>query len=198
MKQEIKTYFHDLKMLFDRIIATGRDFKIYEFNQAIEMAVRLIDKQAASAGKLLFIGNGASASISSHMATDFWKNGGIRAMAFNDTSLLTCVSNDYGYKYVFEKPVEMFANAKDILIAISSSGKSENILRAAKCARIKGLRIITLSGFKKNNPLRRLGDLNFYVPDSRYGHVENVHSSICHCLVDSIISRNNKNKISRK
>lgn len=197
MKQQIKNYFHDLKALFDRVIATGNGNKIYAFNQAIEMAVRLIDKQGSSAGKLIFIGNGASASISSHMATDFWKNGNIPALAFNDSSLLTCVSNDYGYEYVFEKPLEMFATPQDILIAISSSGRSKNIIRAVKKARLKGLSIITLSGFKKDNPLRRLGDLNFYVPDSRYGHVENVHSSICHCLVDSVISLNNKKNTKR-
>ncbi|MFA5100157.1 MAG: SIS domain-containing protein, partial [Candidatus Omnitrophota bacterium] len=129
-----------------------------------------------------------SASISSHMAADFWKNGGIKAVAFNDAVLLSCVSNDFGYKHVFEKPVGMFAEARDILIAISSSGKSENILAAVQMARKRGCKVITLSGFAENNPLRSSGDVNFYVPYSAYGPVEVVHHSICHCILDTIVS----------
>ena len=93
------------------------------------------------------------------MAIDFWKNGGIKAISFNDASQLTCLGNDYGYGYIFEKPIEMFAETGDVLIAISSSGKSENILRAAKCAYRKGCKIITLSGFEADNPLSGMGML---------------------------------------
>jgi D-sedoheptulose 7-phosphate isomerase len=135
----------------------------------------------------MFIGNGASVAISSHMATDCWKNGGIRAVAFNDGSLLTCISNDYGYKYVFEKPIEMFADNGDILIAISSSGKSENILKGVHTAKSKECNVITLSGFKDDNPLSVMGDYNFYVPSQEYGPVEIIHHSICHSILDSII-----------
>ena len=108
-------------------------------------------------------------------------------MAFNDSALLTCVSNDYGYEHVFEKPVEMFADTGDLLIAISSSGKSQNILRAVGAARLKNAKMITLSGFDEDNPLRSMGDLNFYVPSPSYGPVEVVHHSICHCLLDVVI-----------
>ena len=147
----------------------------------------LIINQTEANKKLIFIGNGASASISSHMSTDYWKNGGIRAIAFNDSSLLTCISNDYGYKHVFEKPIEMFADTGDILIAISSSGKSENILNGVEAARLKNCHVITCSGFETNNPLRTLGDLNFFVPSKDYGPVEILHLSILHCIVDCII-----------
>jgi D-sedoheptulose 7-phosphate isomerase len=140
----------------------------------------------------MFVGNGASATIASHQATDFWKNGGIRAIAFNDPALLTCISNDFGYKYVFEKPIEMFAHPGDILVAISSSGRSENILNAVKAAEKKSCRTITLSGFKADNPLSSLGELNFYVPASAYSHVEVVHHSICHYMLDIIIDRKGK------
>jgi len=135
----------------------------------------------------MFIGNGASAAISSHMSTDFWRNIGIRAVAFNDISLLTCISNDYGYKHVFEKPIEMFAEKGDVLIAISSSGKSENILLGVKPAKVKGCKVITLSGFDKNNPLSSLGNYNFYAPSQSYGPVEIIHHSICHCILNSIM-----------
>lgn len=187
MKKSIREYFWTLKSVFDKVIATGRDNKIYQFDEAIDTSVRMIIEQASFSGKLFFIGNGASASIASHMATDFWKNAGIRALCFNDSSLLTCISNDYGYSHVFEKPIEAFAENNDILIAISSSGKSKNILRAVSVAKKKRLKIITLSGFNDNNPLRKLGDMNFYVPLASYGHVETAHLAICHSLVDLII-----------
>ena len=130
-----------------------------------------------------------SAAIASHQAVDYWKNGGMRAVAFNDSSLLTCVGNDYGYPHVFEKPVEMFADSGDILIAISSSGRSENILRGSKAALSKGCGLITMSGFTVDNPLRSMGRLNFYAPSSFYGYVEITHLALCHCIVDSIIER---------
>lgn len=182
-----KEYFRVLKGLFDKVIATGVAGRIYHLDQALDLSTEMILKQAALGGKLIFIGNGASASISSHMATDFWKNAGIKALSFNDSSLLTCVSNDYGYKHVFEKPVEMFSGQGDILVAISSSGASENILRGVKAAKRKKVKVITLSGFAKANPLRKSGDINFYVPVSHYGYVEVVHTAICHCLADMTI-----------
>lgn len=187
MRENVEKYFEILKGMFDKIIATAADGKVYEFSKAIDMSLRIIRDQASSGGKLLFIGNGASASIASHMAVDFWKNAGIRAFAFNDSALLTCISNDYGYERVFEKPIEMFAGPGDVLIAISSSGQSENILRGVFAAKEKKAKVVTLSGFEGDNPLRKLGEINFYVPAAQYGYVETVHLSICHCLVDMII-----------
>jgi len=137
----------------------------------------------------MFIGNGASAAISSHMSTDFWKNGGMRAIAFNDSSILTCIGNDYGYEFLFEKPIEMFAEPGDILMAISSSGSSVNILNGTHAAQRKECKVISFSGFRDDNPLRNLGDINFHVPADEYGPVEIVHHSICHCILDCIISK---------
>ncbi|MFQ5451079.1 MAG: SIS domain-containing protein [Nitrospinaceae bacterium] len=155
--------------------------------EGLEKVARVIISQSHAGNKLMFIGNGASAAISSHMATDYWKNGGIRSVAFNDISLLTCISNDHGYKHVFEKPIEMFADAGDILMAISSSGQSENILRAVRAARSAGCQVITFSGFAKDNPLSSMGDYNFYVASPSYGPVEIIHLSLCHCICDAII-----------
>lgn len=191
MNKNIRKYFVTLKSLFDNVIATDKRGKLYNLERAIDISLQLIKKQASRGGKLLFIGNGASASISSHMATDFWKNGGIPALAFNDSSLLTCVSNDYGYEHVFEKPIEMFIEQRDILIAISSSGKSENILRGVWAAKKREVKVITLSGFKRDNPLRKLGDINFYVPFSNYGYVETIHQAICHSMVDMVTEKKN-------
>jgi len=135
--------------------------------------------------KVLFVGNGGSAAIASHLSIDFWKNGSIRAIAFNDASLLTCLSNDYGYEYVFSKSVSQFAEGGDILITISSSGQSQNILNAVASGREKKCSIITFSGFSHKNALRDLGDLNFYVPSFNYGIVECLHLTLLHSLLDS-------------
>jgi len=157
------------------------------FSQGIERSVAVIMAQAALGHKVMFIGNGGSAAISSHMALDFWKNGGLKAVSYNDGSLLTCIGNDFGYRHVFEKPIAMFAEMGDVLVAISSSGKSENILLGAQAAQTKGCTIVTLSGFSDDNPLRHLGEINFFVPSKAYGTVEVLHHSICHCIVDTII-----------
>ena len=194
MRKNIGEYFEVLKDVFDKIIVTSIDGKAYQLDEGIDIAIRTILDQEVSGGKLLFIGNGASASIASHMATDFWKSADIQALAFNDSSLLTCISNDYGYKHVFEKPIEAFGNAGDVLFAISSSGKSENIIRGVQMARFGKCHVITLSGFSKNNPLRSKGDINFYVPSSSYGHVEIIHPAICHCILDVILNKKLKNK----
>src|SRR3989338_8519824 len=147
MKRYIKDNRQRLKALFDRIIATDTARCTLQIDAALERSVNMIIEQAKNKKKIILIGNGASAAMASHMAVDFWKNAGIRAIAFNDASGLTCISNDFGYKHVFEKPIEMFSEPGDILIAISSSGKSENILLAAKTAKSNGLIAITLSGF---------------------------------------------------
>ena len=190
MRKFAKEYYNNLSKYLTLIRATGENARSFDFFEGIEKAGKLIKLQASSGCKLMFIGNGASAAISSHMATDFWKNGGIRAIAFNDSSLLTCLGNDYGYEYIFEKSIEMFAEKGDILVAISSSGQSENILKGTRSARKKGCKIITLSGFKENNPLFSIGDFNFYVPTESYGPVEIIHHSICHSILDTILKEN--------
>lgn len=191
MKENHREYFEALKELFQQIIATDKETKTSMLEEAMERAIQMILKQASGGRKIIIIGNGGSAAIASHIATDFWKNAGVRALSFNDGSLLTCIGNDYGYPEVFAKPIEAFADPGDILIAISSSGKSENILRGVSTATQKGLKVITLSGFDTDNPLRKLGDINFYVPVAHYGYVEIIHLCLCHFWVDTII----KNKL---
>ena len=198
MKQRIFAYRETLKRLLGEIVVTDKAKRKYPFESGVEKTVSLILKCARKGGKLIFIGNGASAAMSSHLATDFWKNGGIRAVTFNDAAGLTCVSNDYAYEYVFEKPIEMFAQTHDVLIAISSSGKSRNILNGVAAAQRKKIAIITFSGFKPDNPLRASGDFNFYVPESDYGPVEVLHHMIGHGLIDMVISiRKEKGSLSR-
>ena len=186
MNESARSYYNRLADLVNSIKFTNKEGKNIDFYDGIEIIGSLILTQANSGHKLMFIGNGASAAISSHMSTDFWKTCGIRAVAFNDSSLLTCLGNDFGYEYIFEKSIEMFADPGDILVAISSSGKSENILRGVNSAKSKDCSVITLSGFKDDNPLSSAGDYNFYVPAQEYGPVEVIHHSICHCILDAI------------
>ena len=186
MNEFAKKYYGHLADLMNSVKFISNERDKINFYDGIEMVSNLILSQTNSGNKLMFIGNGASAAISSHMSTDFWKNCGLRAVAFNDSSLLTCLGNDFGYEYIFEKSIEMFADPGDILFAISSSGKSENILRGVNSAKSKECSVITLSGFKDDNPLSSAGDFNFYVPAQEYGPVEVIHHSICHCILNAI------------
>lgn len=189
MRALAENYHSDITRLAGSIRTTINGGKETDFYHGIEAAGKTIISHVRSGNKIIFIGNGGSAAISSHMAIDFWKNGGMRAVTFNDSALLTCISNDYGYEHVFEKPIEMFGKPGDVLVAISSSGMSENILKGVEAAREKKCSVITLSGFTEDNSLRVLGDVNFYVPDSSYGRVELLHHFVCHCLLDVIMEK---------
>lgn len=179
--------FKNLRDLLLKIEVNGSPGnKIVPLDAAMSRVISLIKALNKKKNKLIFIGNGGSASIASHISTDFLKNALVPALAFNDSSLITCLSNDLGYEHVFEKPIEMFAQKGDILFAVSSSGKSKNILNATIAAKKKGCFVITLSGFKENNPLRKLGDINFYLPSNSYGDVEIAHLAICHCIADRV------------
>ncbi|MBL7951212.1 MAG: SIS domain-containing protein [Flavobacteriales bacterium] len=155
------------------------------YAKAIEHAVELVRVAQAAGRKVIMVGNGGSAGIASHQAVDYWKNGGIRAVAFNDASLLTCIGNDLGFENLFSAPIERFADPEDLVFAISSSGASPNILNAAKAARTAGCRVVTFSGFDPANPLHSQGDINFHVASSSYGLVEILHLYIIHSILDA-------------
>ncbi len=137
-----------------------------------------------SGHKIMFVGNGGSAGIASHLAIDYSKNGGLRSLSFNDPSALTCLANDLGYERVFAKQIELHGCPGDLLVAISSSGRSPNILAAVAAAKARECRIATYSGFSKDNNLRMLGDVNIYVPAQEYGFVEIAHLTLCHAVLD--------------
>jgi D-sedoheptulose 7-phosphate isomerase len=184
MKKSLDNCFYDLKVVLDGIIVTDSTGEYLPPSEGLQSVVSHI--ASVRNRKLMLIGNGASAAIASHIATDFWKNAGVPAFVFNDSSLLTAIGNDLGYRHVFEKPIQFFGQPDDILIAISSSGQSENILRAVSAAQALGIYIITLSGFKQENPLREMGHFNFYVPSMTYGLVEVAHHAICHFVVNKL------------
>lgn len=139
---------------------------------------------------LYLVGNGGSAGIAMHMTADFLKNGAMRTHSMHDPSTLTCLGNDFGYEYVFSKQLERVAMPDDVLVAISSSGNSPNIVNAVKAARDQECQIITLSGFREDNKIRSLGDYNLYVPSMEYGIVESIHNAVLQRLVDELMERN--------
>ncbi len=145
------------------------------------------DTSGPHGARLIFMGNGGSAAIASHMAADWMKNGEMPTLIFNDPALLTCIGNDLGYENSFELPLHMHGRLGDVLIAISSSGESKNILQAVRFAKDAKLNIVTLSGFNPDNQLRKLGGVNFYVPSLTYGIVEIAHLAILHSLLDEVM-----------
>jgi D-sedoheptulose 7-phosphate isomerase len=137
--------------------------------------------------QLLFIGNGGSAAIASHMAIDFMNKGRLQARSFNDPAALTCLANDYGYEAVFEMQLAKALRSGDVLVAISSSGESENILAATRnAATIPSVSVVTLTGFEGDNRLRQLGHFNFWIPSNNYGIVETAHLGLLHALLEAV------------
>lgn len=184
ISQFTTNYLNSFRQALDAVEVSVNNKNI-SFNEAIIQAVELIKQAQQHNKKVMMVGNGGSAGIASHMSVDYWKNGGVRATAFNDSSLLTCIANDLSYAEVFSKPIETFADKGDIVFCISSSGNSKNILNAAEQAGKSGCTIITFSGFAKENPLRKTGKLNFYVPSYSYGFVEIIHNLIIHTILDA-------------
>jgi len=180
-------YFRQLASLSETFEVSDRQSQPLSFDEGISRAAALVYEQTQQQKKVIFIGNGGSAAVASHQAIDYWRNGGFPAIAFNDGALLTCISNDFGYEQVFSKPIATFAQPGDVLFAISSSGLSANILAGAHQGNQTGCYVITLSAFKPDNPLRQLGDINFYVPTMAYGFAEITHLCICHCILDGLM-----------
>jgi D-sedoheptulose 7-phosphate isomerase len=137
---------------------------------------------------IYFVGNGASAMMASHFAADACKNGELAASAFNDASLVTAVGNDVAFEQIFALPLKRMARTGDLLIAISSSGSSPNILRALEAARSMPMQIVTLTGKSASNRVRASGDLNFYVAADRYGWIECAHQLILHYWLDQYLN----------
>ncbi|MBU1858251.1 MAG: SIS domain-containing protein [Verrucomicrobia bacterium] len=137
---------------------------------------------------IFLIGNGASASMASHVAADLAKNAHVHTEVFTDLALITAIANDISFEEVFAEPLRRRLRPGDILVAISSSGKSANILSAVQATKKLGGRVITLSAMNADNPLRKEGELNFYIPAQSYGMAETCHAALLHFWIDKIVS----------
>ena len=142
--------------------------------------------------KILIFGNGGSAAIASHFSIDLTKNAKIRCTNYNESDLITCFSNDFGYERWVEMAIKYYGNKGDVLIVISSSGKSKNMINACIAARKKKFsKIITLTGHLVNNPVKKLGDINLWVNSKAYNYIENIHQFWLLSVVDLIIGKKN-------
>jgi D-sedoheptulose 7-phosphate isomerase len=171
-------FFDHLHAAMRQATAANRDGQAVPLDQAIDWAIATARATVASGNRLFFVGNGGSAGIASHAANDFSKAGGLRALALNDPANLTCIANDYGYDQVFSKQLEWQARAGDMLVTVSSSGRSPNVLKAATTARDIGCSVLTLTGFDANNPSHALGDMNLHVADDEYPVIELAHQGL--------------------
>jgi D-sedoheptulose 7-phosphate isomerase len=154
----------------------------------LDRLAELFKDTGAAGCKVIFVGNGGSAAMASHVSVDLTKAGGVRTQNFNEADLLTCLANDYGYEHWVEKALEFYGTPGDLVVLISSSGRSPNIVNGANAARALKMRPVTLSGFDADNPLRSLGDLNFWVNSRSYNVVEMTHHIWLLAAVDRIVA----------
>lgn len=178
------------------LIRTLKQTKIYietntelDYDIGIQQLVACFTKHKQEKSQIFFIGNGGSSAIASHMTADFMKNGGMKTYSLYDNAVTTCMGNDYGYEYVFSRPLEFLGQGNDLLVAISSSGNSQNIVNAINVAKTKNMEVITLTGFKADNRSKQLGTFNVYVPSEKYGIVESIHNLMLQQVVDLIMER---------
>ena len=150
----------------------------------IEQSVQLIQKSINNKSKVYIVGNGGSASIASHVSVDFAKVARVPSSTFNNSNLITCFANDYGYENWVVEAIKAYTNINDLIILISSSGTSKNIVNAAQYCKDNNIDLITLSGFTKDNPLSTLGNVNFHIESTEYNYIEMSHHIILLALVD--------------
>ncbi len=176
---------------FSRLITSGEYTDgSSEYTRDIEDGVRLLQQKMneliTNKHYLYILGNGGSAAVASHAVVDFLNVGGVRAMTLHEPSLVTCMANDFGYENAYANTLVKLLNPGDMVVAISSSGQSPNIINAATQALELGCALITLSGFKRDNPLRQMGSQNFWLNASDYGMVEIGHQFILHNVADRL------------
>lgn len=170
------------------LAATGPDGAELDAEKAFGRWVQLTHEISQAGNSVFIVGNGGSAMIASHFATDACKNGRLRAMAFNDAAMLTAAANDLAFAEVFAVPLAQIGRAGDLLITISSSGNSPNVIRAIEVAQAARMQVVTLSGKTSDNRSRAMGDLNFYIPADRYGWVESAHHIVMHHWLDQYLN----------
>ena len=156
-------------------------------NNLLVETAEILKEVKVSGKKIIVVGNGGSAAMASHVAVDLTKAAGCRAVTFNEADLLTCFANDYGYENWVERALKFYADKGDVVILISSSGTSKNIVNGANWAKQNGLKVITLSGFNSENPLRKIGDINLWVDSKGYNIIEMAHHIWLVSIVDYIV-----------
>ena len=172
-----ENYFNDYSHSINKLLLNVN-------TKLINKSVELIKKNKLHNNKVYIIGNGGSASIASHVSVDFAKIAKVPSSTFNNANLITCFSNDYGYENWVKEAIKSYTSNKDLVILISSSGISLNIIKAAEYCNKNNIKLITFSGFNSDNPLSKLGDINFHIKSENYNHIEMTHHIILLSIVD--------------
>ncbi len=184
----IRDHFLESRNLLDEFIRDDKNFLL------IEEAGNLMVETIMSGGKIISCGNGGSMGDAMHFAEELTgsyreKRKAIPAIAISDPTHISCVANDFGYKYVFSRHIEALSNGGDCLLAISTSGNSENIVEAIVAAKAKGIKTIALTG-KSGGIIKDICDIEIRVPHFGYSdRIQEIHIKIIHSLIDYIESK---------
>lgn len=184
MKDYSKNYYEELLKGLDRMACTDGLGHILDREEAMKAWIDKSEELKKKKGIFFFCGNGASATMAEHMSHDCFQNADFLTQTCAETSHITAISNDLSYEDVFAYKIGKMLGDKDMLVTISASGNSPNVVKAIKMAKALGVFVVTLSGMKEGNQSRKLGDLNFYVPLDTYGTVECAHAMLLHCWLD--------------
>lgn len=157
----------------------------FDYENFLKIA-NILKKIKRDKRKVILVGNGGSAAMASHVSVDLTKMCKIRAVNFNEADLLTCFANDYGYENWVQKALSFYADKGDMLICISSSGESKNIINGAKFAKKIGCDVITLTGFNEKNQLKKIGNVNLWLKSKNYNLIEMTHHIWLLSFVDYI------------
>ena len=174
-----KNYLKSYLDKFSKILIDYNNKDFLEISQ-------ILKKIKKNKKKVILVGNGGSAAMASHVSVDLTKMCKIRAVNFNEADLLTCFSNDYGYENWVQKALSFHADKGDLLICISSSGQSKNIINGAKFAKKIGCKVVTLTGFDKKNKVRKIGHINLWLNSKNYNLIEMTHHIWLLLIVDFI------------
>lgn len=181
----IQNSLNEAKELLEKII------KDEEFIEKISDAAAIITSSIKNGGKIISCGNGGSMSDAMHFAEEMTgrfrdERPSLPAIAISDSSHLTCAANDYGFKAIFSRFIESVGMEKDVLLAISTSGNSENIIEAALAARKRSMQVIALTG-KNGGKLASIADIEIRVPHFGYSdRIQEVHIKIIHILIELV------------
>lgn len=181
LKLKDKKFLDDYWLRYQKLFFESRnDAYILNFRNSISNTFK-------NNGRLIFIGNGASASLSSHAATDFTKQAKIPSIAFNDHNLITALSNDYGYENWVSKAIEYYCKRNDMLIFISVSGESRNLINGIEYAKKKNIKTASLTGSDKNNTIKINTDISLWVDSKAYNIVECIHTIWITLIIDLFV-----------
>ena len=182
--KDIKNHFEQAKEILD-LFSTEQNM------QKISDAIEILSTSLSQGGKVISCGNGGSMCDAIHFAEELsgrFRNDrrGLAALSISDPSHISCVANDYGYEYIFSRYIEAVGKKGDVLLGISTSGNSENVIKAVKTAKVKGIKTIVLTG-KTGGQLADLADLEIRAPQSEYAdRAQEIHIKVIHALIDGI------------